>query len=79
MARFLIQSRASGKFLAGLDGDAPIWVADLREAGGGVLDDMDAVTALVVDHCDFDEFPFVIDLDRLGTFNDYPVFVSPGA
>jgi hypothetical protein len=77
VARFLIQSRSTGRFLVPslLDG-SPEWVRGLREAGGGVLADMDAVIALIADQCDFDDEPCVVDLDRLGTVNDYPV--EPG-
>lgn len=74
MARFLIQSMSSGRFLcAALDGGEPVWVLSLREAGGGVLSDIEAVHQLVEDNCDFDDQPILIDLDRLGTENDYPV------
>lgn len=73
MPRYLIQSQESGRFLCpSLDGGEPVWVASLREAGGGVVTDMDAVHQLVQDHCDFDLHPILIDLDRLGTENDYP-------
>ena len=74
MARYLIQSTATGCFLCpSLDGGEPVWVASLREAGGGVLSDMEQVHQLVEDHCDFDDQPILIDLDRLGTANDYPI------
>ena len=74
MPRFLIQSRATGRFLCpGLDGGEPGWVASLREAGGGVITDIEAVHQLVEDNCEFDDQPFLIDLDRLGTVNDYPL------
>lgn len=72
--RLLIQSTASGKFLCpDLDGGEPVWVASLREAGGGVVSDLEAAHQLVEDNCDFDDHPILIDLDRLGTENDYPV------
>ena len=72
MARYLIQSQESGRFLCpSLDGGEPVWVVSLREAGGGVFSDLDAVHQLVEDHCDFDHQPILIDLDRLGTANDY--------
>ncbi|MBS7350098.1 MAG: hypothetical protein KIG95_08100 [Comamonas sp.] len=44
----------------------------LHRAGGGVVDDMERVAQLVGDYCEPDDFPQVIDLDRLGTPNDYP-------
>lgn len=72
--RLLIQSLATGRFLApSLDDGQPEWVASLREAGGGVVDDMDAAVQLVEDHCDPEDRPQVVDLDRLGTLNDYPI------
>ena len=74
MARLLIQSKATGRFLCpALDGGEPVWVVSLREAGGGVIADIEAIHQLVEDHCDFDDEPMLIDLDRLGTENDYPV------
>jgi hypothetical protein len=72
MARLLIQSKATGRFLAPSPEDGqPQWVLSLREVGAGVLQDMDQVAQLVEDHCDHDDFPQVIDLDRVGTVNDY--------
>lgn len=72
MPRYLIQSKSSGKFLIpSLDGNEPTWTASLREAGGGVVADLDSVNQLVEDHCDFDDMPTLIDLDRLGMSNDY--------
>lgn len=74
MARLLIQSASTGKFLCpSLDGGEPVWVRSLREAGGGVLTDLETVAQLVADCCEFDDVPFVVDLDRLGTADDYPV------
>jgi len=71
--RLLIQSKATGKFLCpDLDGGEPVWVAGLREAGGGVCFDLEAVHQLVADHCDTDDMPVLVDIDRLGTANDYP-------
>lgn len=72
--RLLIQSQTTGKFLCpDLEGGEPVWVASLREAGGGVLVDPEQVHQLVTDYCDCDDLPILIDLDRLGTVNDYPV------
>ena len=70
--RLLIQSMDTGRFLApSADGGEPVWVSSLREAGGGVLADAEAVAQLLQDHCDFEDQAIVIDLDRLGTANDY--------
>jgi len=71
--RFLVQSLATGRFLCpSIDDGQPVWVASLRDAGGGVLGDLESAVHLIHD-CDFDDLPIVIDLDRLGTINDYPV------
>ena len=72
--RLLIQSRATGKFLCpDLAGGEPVWVSSLREAGGGVVTDIETALQLAIDNCDCEDEPFLIDLDRLGTVNDYPV------
>lgn len=70
--RLLVQSIATGRFLAPSMGDGqPEWVASLREAGGGVVFDIEAAHQLVNDHCEPEDQPIVIDLDRLGTAADY--------
>lgn len=72
--RLLIQSTATGRFLCpSLEDGQPVWVASLREAGGGVVRDVDAVVQLLQDNTEPDDEAIVIDLDRLGTANDYPV------
>lgn len=74
MARFLIQSLVTGAFLVpDLEDGQPVWVAGLREAGGGVVSDADTAWQLVRDHCEPEDMPCLVDLDRLGTANDYPV------
>lgn len=50
-----------------------MWVSSLREAGGGVVSDVETAVQLVEDNCEFEDQPILIDLDRLGTANDYPV------
>ena len=70
--RLLIQSKTTGRFLCpSTDGGEPVWVQSLREAGGGVVGDLDTVNQLVEDNCDFEDMPILIDLDRLGTVEDY--------
>lgn len=70
--RLLIQSLTTGRFLCpSLDGGEPCWVASLRLAGGGVISDMEQAQQLFDDCCDFDDGAVLIDLDRLGTANDY--------
>jgi len=72
MARFLVQSLASGLFLCpSLEDGTPMWVASLREAGGGVVPDAETAHQLVQDWCEPEDLPSLIDLDRLGTANDY--------
>jgi len=72
MARLLIQSATSGRFLAASpDGGEPCWVSLLEQAGGGVSDDIERIAQLVADYCDPEDFPRVVDLDRLGAVNDY--------
>lgn len=72
MARLVVQSLSTGRFLCpSLDDGQPVWVASLREAGGGVVFDIDSAQQLVSEWCDFDDQPVLIDLDRLGTANDY--------
>ncbi|NPC57013.1 hypothetical protein [Caenimonas soli] len=73
MARLLVQSASTGRFLCpSLEDGQPEWVVSLREAGGGVVADVETAYQLVLDNCEPDDQPILIDLDRLGTFNDYP-------
>ena len=70
--RLLIQSQSTGRFLApSLDDGQPEWVASLKDAGGGVVFDLEAAHQLMQDWCDLEDRPQLIDLDRLGTANDY--------
>ena len=77
--RLLVQSLATGRFLCPSAEDGqPTWVASLREAGGGVVTELDSAHQLLQDCCDFEDQPVLIDLDRLGTANDYPMEASDG-
>lgn len=68
MPRLLIQSRATGRFLAPNPEDGqPVWVLGLRAAALGIMEDADRVAQLLEDHTEFDDLPQVVDLDRLGT------------
>lgn len=70
--RLLIQSKTTGRFLAPSQTDGqPEWVASLKQAGGGVVADVESAHQLMED-LDFDDQPQIVDLDRLGTENDYP-------
>ena len=72
--RLIVQSLITGRFLcASLDGGEPVWVRSLREAGGGVVTDIGMAAQLLIDNTDSDDRAVVIDLDRLGTVNDYPL------
>ena len=72
--RLLIQSLVTGKFLCpALDGSEPMWTGSLREAGGGVVHTIEEAHQLFEDNCDIDDGAVVVDLDRLGTANDYPL------
>lgn len=72
--RLIIQSMTTGKFLCpSLDGGEPVWTKNLRDAGGGVVSDIETAQQLFEDNCDFDDGAVLVDLDRLGTVNDYPV------
>jgi len=54
-----------------MDGGEPTWTRSLREAGGGVVTDLEQAVQLLTDNTDSDDRAQVIDLDRLGTVNDY--------
>lgn len=70
--RLIVQSLATGRFLCpSLEDGSPEWVASLREAGGGVVPDPEMAVQLVVDNTDPEDRAVVVDLDRLGTFEDY--------
>lgn len=72
MARFLVQSKASGRYLVpAADGGDPQWLFDLKKVGPGVVPSLEHATQLVEDWCDVDDFPQVVDLDRIGTPQDY--------
>lgn len=72
--RLLVQSTLTGRFLVpSPDGGEPVWVRSLREAGGGVVTDLETAHQLVIDCIDMDDFAQVVDLERLGTVNDYPL------
>jgi glycerol kinase len=73
MARYIVQSQVTGRFLVpSLDGlGEPFWTRSLREAGAGVVTDPELAGSLLGDTCDSDDRAVIIDLDRLGTANDY--------
>lgn len=72
--RLIVQSLVTGRFLTpSTDGGEPVWVRSLREAGGGVVSDIDMAAQLIIDNTDSDDRAVLIDLDRLGTVKDYPI------
>lgn len=70
--RFVVQSLSTGRFLRPSERDGtPEWVRSLREAGGGVVGDIETALDLAQEYAENDEQVTVVDLDRLGTANDY--------
>jgi hypothetical protein len=69
--RLLIQSMSSGRFLVPCGGGDVEWVPSLKFAGGGVVDDLERALQLAADYGEFGEQVQLVDLDRLGTINDY--------
>jgi len=70
--RLLVQCVETGRFLVPSPlGFEPEWVSSLREAGGGVMTDGERAVKLIHDYSEFDQSCIVVDLDRLGTENDY--------
>lgn len=71
MPRLIIQSKATGRFLApSLSDGQPTWFTSLRDAGGGVVFEISDAMQLMED-LDFDDEPQIVDLEILGTKNDY--------
>lgn len=72
MGRFLVQSLDTGRFLVpSLVDCSPEWVTSLREAGGGVVRDEQEAIDLAYDWAEVSEQVQVVNLDRLGTADDY--------
>lgn len=69
--RLIVQSITTGRFLAPSEDGTPEFVVSLRKAGAGVVSDLERACQLVEDYSDFDDVCVIIDLDRLGTVNDY--------
>jgi hypothetical protein len=69
--RLLVQSKSTGLFLIPNPEGEPEWTRDLRRVGCGVVLSIEHAAQLVEDWTDVDDLPQVIDLDRLGTVNDY--------
>lgn len=72
MSRYIVQSQTTGRFLVPcLDDGTPEWVTSLREAGGGVISDFEAAAHMAEEYAEIGESIQIINLDRLGTFDDY--------
>jgi hypothetical protein len=72
--RLVVQSKATGFVLIpSPDGGEPEWTNDLKRIGAGVVQDFEHAAQLVEDHTDFEHVPQIVDLDRIGTVNDYKV------
>jgi hypothetical protein len=72
MPRYIVQSKSTGRLLVPSSDDGqPEWTLDLKKAGVGVVPEIDRAVQLVEDWCDVDDLPQIIDLDRLGTQDDY--------
>lgn len=69
--RLLIHSLARRAFLVPDQDGQPEWVESLREAGGGVLTDPEQAQQIFEDWTDWDDRAVIVDLDRLGTVEDY--------
>ena len=72
MPRYIVQSIDTGRFLAPCpDGCEPVWVRSLKAAGGGVTTDFETAQQLFSDNAEDEHSAQIIDLDRLGTSDDY--------
>lgn len=70
MARLIVQSLATGRFLApGRDGQ-PDWCMSLRDASGGVVSDKERAEQLLSDWTELEDMPVVVDLEIIGTDKD---------
>ena len=69
--RLLIHSLARRAFLVPDDDGQPLWVDSLLKAGAGVLKDPDQAQQCLEDWTDWDDRAVIVDLDRLGTTEDY--------
>jgi hypothetical protein len=70
--RLVVQSKATGFVLIPSgDGGEPEWTNDLKRIGAGVVPDFEHAAQLVEDHTDFEHVPQIVDLDRIGTVDDY--------
>lgn len=74
MTRLIVQSLETGRFLCpSLEDGQPVWETSLIKAGGGVVRDRERAMQLAVDYAEIGEPIQIIDLDRLGTANDYDI------
>lgn len=73
MSRLVIQSTVTGRFLApGLEfPHSPDWFVSLRDAG--ILFDYENACSMIEEYAENDDHCIIVDLDRLGTLNYYPI------
>lgn len=69
--RLLIHSLARRAFLVPDQDGRPEWVESLRDAGAGVLRDPEQAQQCLEDWTEFEDRPVIVDLDLLGTAEDY--------
>jgi hypothetical protein len=65
MARYVVQSLATGKFLAPGDDGQPEWVVSLRDGLAGMVGDTDHAWQLVRDWCEPEDLPQLVNLDEV--------------
>lgn len=72
--RLVVQSKATGFVLIpSPEGGEPEWTNDLKRIGAGVVTDMEHAFQLIEDYTDFEHVAQIVDLDRIGTAQDYKV------
>ena len=71
MARLLIQSQRTGKFLVQCPvSQEPIWERNLGRAASGIFEDISYAAQLISDWTLPEDLPMVIDLDNLFYLGD---------
>lgn len=77
--RLVVQSCETGRFLVPDTEGGVLWVRALRDAGSGVLDDVEAAVQVAQEWAELGESVQLVDLDRLGTADDYQGGALAGA
>lgn len=72
MCRYLVQSLDTGRFLVpDFEEGEPRWETSLMHAGAGIVREYDRAIQLAKDWAEIGEAVRIVDLDRLGTADDY--------